>query len=203
MQKSFIFLVLFLVVAAPLTAQMKLGLKAGGNFSYSRTPNFEGTGEKAEARYGWQAGISAIKPLGQSQNFELAAELLYAQKGGGWRFDGNNAPSGSFIEDYHYLCLPVALNVLLKRGFSLNGGLEAAYLLDKSPDLVEVNRLDLGLLIGTSFRFNPETYLNLRYVFGLVGPLEFTPTDSNGEPYRKFRNDLRSIQLSFVRYISL
>lgn len=198
MKEAFLLICFPLLFLAPLHAQMKLGLKAGGNLSYSRVPNFEAAQEEAEIRYGWQAGVSWIGPLGE--RLELSADLLYAQKGGGWRFDGG---TGGFAEDYQYLCLPMAANVILGKRFSVNGGLELAYLLDRAPGLIELNRLDLGLLAGMSYRVNPDTYLNLRYVFGLVGPLEFTPTDINGSPYRRFRNDLRTLQLSFIRYFEI
>ena len=171
-------IVMVLIMALSLDAQIRMGVVGGVNFA-----NLETTGE-SEVSTRTVFGIGAVFDLGLSENFILCLEPMYIQKGGRVEEgeDINSDPGGwvksSFIE------IPLFLKVTYGSrirpylmagptiGYLLNSDLEIdAFGLSFEGDMKDVTkRIDFGLGFGAGITI-PIRFFSLfiegRYTLGL------------------------------------
>jgi hypothetical protein len=138
-----------ILLAAPLSSQASIGVKAGFNFANVTKASSINASTYTGAMVGVFLGPSRQSVIG------LRTELVYSRQG--YDFE-TNMTTGSVKLDY--LILPVMLAVNLADIVQIHGGLQLAYLLgvtvkgatvfDPEPDSLNdlYHRLDYGLALG-------------------------------------------------------
>jgi len=166
MRKTFIILTaLFLVTTS--YAQVRLGLKAGGNLA-----NVDGF-DKTKMKLGLSAGPALQIKL--ANVFFLQTELLYSIKG--TRSDSMQNANAEL--DLNYINLPVLIGYRLAPNFSIKLGPEIGRLLSAKSEMngstVDVTdfyqSFDLGADLGLAYSFK-KLALDLRYNYGFKDLLE-------------------------------
>lgn len=216
--KELLLLALSFTFITQTYGQFSFGLKGGGNLSSVEEVNksdlpdfFEEIIQETEYLQGVQVGLQATY---LSNRFEVAAELLYAQKG---YLEKMPQPSGDIAKAkvrYVYLGIPASFRYYIIDNMYAGLGGELARLqsakstLDGNTiDLLEheflpaPDRFDFGLLAEIGYRFHERLGVQLRYVHGLsntMGEIQFT--DVNGEPLQSvnYKVQNRSFQLSLT-----
>lgn len=168
----------FFIFCLPLYAQWSLGGKIGVNWS---KVHFGNTLEDPSFKTGVNAGAVASFQL--SQWFDVQAELTYS--GQGYRMkdlihmDEEGMDPKDLNVRYHYLSLPLLVKFYpFVKGFNMQAGIQAAYLLSKSvklddekagPEWIEDKpSFDCGLLFGLGYTFRNGLFLDGRYQLGLI-----------------------------------
>jgi hypothetical protein len=206
-----------------LYSQLSVGLKAGGNIStmkFNEEPDYPEGVESFNETVDWLDGIQGgLQFAYKLAPVEFAGEVLYAQKG--QRVVDEIFFTSERVETrlrLHYFSLPLITRIYLTDAFYLGAGGEVSYMiagkltndrddssvdiLDEDTYVLEVNRLDVGVLAEAGFKLPMGIGIQLRYVhsFGdyYNGNLQFT--DPNGEPLAEYDPKLRnrSLQLSLT-----
>jgi hypothetical protein len=198
MQKSTFFVAGLLFCASSLFAQQtSVGLRAGYTLSdvlvkepdgliIEGNPDFE-LDEDYRPLHSFHIGIDGRLPI--SERLSILASILYARKGYIGTLDW---PSADATWALHYLNLPLVADFCLWKGLSLQGGVEASWLIDAQVisggesfdprnSFSNINEFDFGLVGGLEYRFQKGFFIGARYIFG-IAPLEkFEVTNDNGE----------------------
>jgi hypothetical protein len=159
-------------------AQVRLGLKAGGNLA-----NIEGI-DKSKMRIGINAGPTL--QINLAKTFFFQSELLYSLKG----FQSpNSAPyfSDTSTVSLNYINLPVLFGLRLTPNFSIKLGPEIGRLLSAKSESDGSNRdlsklyddFDLGADLALAYAFK-KLSLDLRYNYGLKDLLHGIRYDQYG-----------------------
>lgn len=158
--------------------QVKIGLKAGGNYSNTRFHNFDQF-KKSEFKPGFHAGIFLVLVTGK--DFSIKQEFLYNVKG--WK---NSDSLETNKVHLHYLIQSILFYQKLTPKFYLLFGPEVGYLLIMSPkhtgpsipemdhlDESAFNRLEASFIAGISYQMLEQLTLEARYTKGLTSVLDW------------------------------
>ena len=200
MKKSKLLLAaLMLLMASGAFAQLRVGVKAGGNLSKITGFPFEG-----KMKFGFHAGIFLDFAL--NERLSLQPELLYSAQGlnGSYTdYDGEDNPinvTGSTSLDY--INVPVLLKINIAEGLSAEIGPQIGYLVSATAKLESVEGkqvidmkkektckdFDVTAVAGLSYTFAENFVISARYCFG------FTSVQTEDVSEVKAQN--RVIQLS-------
>lgn len=161
--KNLIALALLLICILNTQAQIKLGIKAGANFS-----DLDGT-FNSKMRTGFHAG--AVLEIKAFSNFSIQPELLYSSQGA--KFN-----SSTITEiNYNYITVPVmAKYYLLTDIFSIEAGPQFAFLVnDNVGNTFKTQSFDFGAVGGVGLNITKSLFAQAHYVIGLSN----TTTDAN------------------------
>ncbi len=146
-------------------AQLKVGIKMGGNFSNVKSdPDHQFTKQP-----GFQAGL-----MGQythNKKYFLQTELLVCQKG----YTGLLIPTGTTKNNLYYLTVPLlagfhpipALNILVGSAFNYLIGADFKNANGKSNSLDSYNKTDIDLVAACGYNISRKINFELRYNYGL------------------------------------
>ncbi|WP_207436269.1 porin family protein [Sabulibacter ruber] len=201
----FLFAALFVTYFAQAQEGIKLGIKAGGNFS-----NFSGkdVGDESEYVFGFHAG--AFVDYGISDMVSIRPELLYTLKGAKGEIDEDDLNYTEKIR-LHYLELPLLVRINTgASGLFFEAGPTVSYLLtakdnvegeidgedvDESTTVTDAfKKLDIGYAAGLGYQLGNGLGLGLRYVGGLSKIAE--PDDDEESP--KVNNSVFQLSLSYT-----
>ncbi|MBC7607186.1 MAG: PorT family protein [Burkholderiales bacterium] len=161
--KNFITLAIVLICTLNSQAQIKIGIKAGANFS-----NLDGT-FNTKTRTGFHAG--AVLEIKAFSNFSIQPEVLYSSQGA--KFE-----SSTISEiNYNYITVPVlAKYYLLTDIFSIEAGPQFAFLVnDNVSNAFKTKSFDFGAVAGVGVNVTKSLFAQAHYVIGLSD----TTTDAN------------------------
>ena len=173
-------LVFTFFVSLPLFSQdIFLGAKAGLNLTNIIGENVDGF----EQTTGFHAGISS--EFSFSEYFSSQVEILYSTKG---------TVASNLEITMDYLSLPVMIKVYPIEPLSLDIGPEFSYLLNNTVtqngidvDPYNYEDLDVGLLVGLTYKTSIDLYIQARYVMGV------TEFDTSG----KWKNQVFQFSLGY------
>lgn len=199
MKKVLFFILLssfcFITQAQTLT----VGGRAGVNYS---NVSFSGPRNIFRPAYkiGWHAGLVGLIPI--KGRLSLKPEILYSRKG--YRGEGTNA-DGFRRLNLNYFDIPVLAEFTFGK-IHLDVGPQASFLI-RAGRIVSVDgedryreqndlhsRLDVGYVLGASFRMNGRARVGVRYSGGLI------PIDREQKPDRPYttaRNQLIQLTLTY------
>jgi len=153
----------FLCLTISAFAQLKIGIKGGGNFSYvsSDTPT-GAVGFDWEALTSYHIGGFVQLPLNDKLAFR--AELLYS-------FEGAEAqmlfPQPEKI-NIDYLNLPLLLRFHLLSSLYIDLGVEPGIIVNNDNNILFDKNAELGLLAGVGLRVGERLGIFARYVHGVT-----------------------------------
>ncbi len=200
--KKVIFTLLFLVICLAARAQtLTLGGRAGINYS---TIGFSGPQDVFRPAYkiGWHVGAVGLIPIQGRLTF--MPEILFSRKG--YRGEGTNADGFKQL-NLNYVDVPLLADFRFGK-LHVDVGPQASFLiragrivtLDGVDRYREENdlhqKVDVGYILGASFRMNEQARVGVRYSNGLV------PIDRERDPNRAYttaRN--RLIQLTLTYFV--
>ncbi|RYU80272.1 porin family protein [Hymenobacter persicinus] len=177
--------------SATAQAQVRLGVKAGANYSGFSTPNTGYPGsDPFNRKLGFHAGVMANVDVSGDGIFSVQPELLYSQKGFSVDDETTQTIKDSGLTEtvvsknkgnvnYNYLDLPVLLKINA-RGLIFEAGPQVSYLLavhDRIKSTVNgtvvkydpwattknSQRLDLGYAAGLGYQLAAGPLVGLRY----------------------------------------
>jgi hypothetical protein len=123
MKKVLLAVIIIIASDAAVRAQVKVGIKAGGNLSNQRISVSEGTIYSGNAYKGFHAGLIAETNLGG--NFYLQPQLLFSRKGATHLSSSGNTPVQVKMD---YVELPISLVYKINLPFGkIFGGAGAAF----------------------------------------------------------------------------
>lgn len=177
-----------LLIAAGAEAQIRYGIKGGLNLSDVVINNVNNP--DVEAAYKVKAGIHAgvFIAVDGENDFGLAAELLYSNK-------GVNALNRVNL---HYVTIPVLLRYKLTEKWTAEAGPEIGYLVTANSKYGNLNstwdnKLDLGLDGGLQYKLG-KVDLGLRFNAGFSSVIR-TASSGSGERIR-YLNRVAQLSLS-------
>jgi hypothetical protein len=170
--KKLLLLPAFLVILSSVaSAQVKVGVKAGGNYSNISILNFNRFGE-TKYKPGFHAG--AFMVLWAGKEYAVRQEFLYNVKG--WKYADSIQTEAQHL---NYLNQSVLLYLKLIPKFSLLLGPEVGYLLSIRPkndgphfpefhqlDINAFNRFEASLIGGIAYQVAEQLSLEARYTLG-------------------------------------
>jgi hypothetical protein len=170
-------LFLVLLIATFSQAQIIYGIKGGLNLSDVVINNI--TNPDVEAAYKVKAGLhaGAFVSVDGENDFGLAVELLYSNK-------GVNALNRINL---HYVVIPILLRYKLKEKWTAETGPEVGYLITANSKYGNLNstwdnKLDLGLVGGLQYQLG-KIYLGVRFNAGITSVIR-TAAAASGERIR-------------------
>jgi hypothetical protein len=139
---------------------IKMGLKAGVNFS-----NYSNSNIQTDAITSFHGGlVSEIKIL---KNFAFQPELLYSTQGATVNNLGQELKN-----ELGYISIPVLAKFYLNDHLSFELGPQASFLLNErnnfSPS--DSNSFDFAIASGLSYKFGKHFFIQGRYGLGLTEP---------------------------------
>ena len=201
-----IFLPVALFATLSLSAQQfSLGIQAGYSLS-----NAQYNGAKAdflpdlESVNGFHTGLESRWHI--DDRAAMLLEIQYSQKGYSTLVPTLNGLAKTRF-NLNYVALPVAGSFRIWKGLSLQGGVEAEWLLKSTSVLsgstsnpqkvVDLyNNFDLGLLAGIEYEFNKSFFISARHIFGLTPFADFAISDENGESVGKLNAYHQNTEIS-------
>jgi len=157
MKKIFVVTILFVALFAD--AQIKIGIKAGPNFS-----DLDGS-LSTKTRTGFHAG--AVLEIQAFQNFSIQPEFLYSMQGAKIDIAG--------VKDinFSYITVPLlAKFYLLTDTFSIEAGPQFSFLVDDNLDdavaTFKSESFDFGAVGGISLNITKSLFAQAHYVVGLT-----------------------------------
>jgi hypothetical protein len=176
----FITAITIMSITATQAQEVRLGAKAGVNFS-----NLGGDVEDADARTGFHLGGLVEIPI--NERFSVQPEVLYSAQGAEFNESGNfgGVPYNySVTTKLDYIQIPVMAKVYLVEGLALEAGPQVAFLVsdkyeydgDLGPfddngegdlDEDDLSSIDVSLGAGVSYRLPMGLFFGARYNFGL------------------------------------
>lgn len=159
MKKAF-FIVAVLISANLFSQGIKMGLKAGVNFS-----NYSNASIQTESITSFHAGlVTEIKIL---KNFAFQPELLYSTQGATVNNLGQELKN-----QLGYISIPILAKFYLNDHLSFELGPQASFLLNErnnfSPS--NSNSFDFAIASGLSYKFGKHFFIQGRYGLGLTEP---------------------------------
>ena len=173
--KKIFTLVLTLFILNFSFAQVRFGLKAGGNLA-----NVDGF-DQSKMKVGINAG-PAIQ-INLAKMFFIQSELLYSLKGA--RSESSQTSNDATL-NLNYINLPLLFGYKAGQNFSIKLGPEIGHLLSAkskmdgtTTDYSEFYRdFDFGADLGVAYTFK-KLAIDLRYNYGLEDLLNNVPSDQN------------------------
>jgi hypothetical protein len=198
--KKVLFSILAFFILFPSWAQtLTIGARAGVNYS---NITFSGPRDVFRPAYkiGWHAGLVGLIPI--KGRLALKPELLVSRKG--YRGEGTNADGFRRLH-LNYIDIPLLAEFTFGK-IHLDVGPQASFLfragrivtldgVDRYREENKLhNRMDLGYVLGASFRMNDHSRVGVRYSGGLM------PIDREADPGRAYtsaRNQLIQLTLTY------
>ena len=177
--KKILVLAVFTVLGfANVNAQeIKFGVKGGLNFSTVSGKNTE----KIDYVTSYNIGVVSEIPL--SEKFSFQPEVMYSRQG---------YSLGDNIVALNYLNIPLMGKYYVTKGFSLEAGPQAGFLLSAKNEKTNVkdsfNTFDFGVNFGLGYKLENGLNFGVRYNLGL--------TDINNVDNSSFKNKNRAFQVS-------
>ncbi|MGN6195378.1 MAG: porin family protein [Ginsengibacter sp.] len=181
MKKTFLFLLVTIIVSS-ISAQIKIGYKAGMNFSnIKRTVDNDNNVLRS-----FNTGIFSNFYLSPQCFFDV--ELLYSVKG----YNGIMIPTGTTANRLNYLSLPVLLGWRADKRIEFLLGSEFNYLTkgvqkNKTGKRIITNfyqKYDVGIDAGVRYSLSKKIKLEARYNYGLSKvQRQFFIYDNSGHGY--------------------
>ncbi len=176
----FITAITIMSITATKAQEVRLGAKAGVNFS-----NFGGDVEDSDMRTGFHIGGLVEIPF--NERFSIQPEVLYTAQGAEFNESGS---IGGVPYNYNvttkldYIQLPVMAKVYVVEGLALEAGPQVAFLVsdkyefdgdlgpfddegDGDLDENDLSSIDVSLGAGASYRLPMGLFFGARYNFGL------------------------------------
>jgi len=155
MKKLFV-LTLLLIGILSTQAQIRLGIKAGANFS-----DLDGTFDTS-MRTGFHAG--AILEIKAGSNFAIQPEVLYSMQG------AKVTLAGAKEINFSYVTVPVlAKYYVLTDVFSLEAGPQFAFLIDDNVEnTFKTESFDFAVVGGIGLNITKSFFAQAHYVVGLT-----------------------------------
>jgi hypothetical protein len=155
MKKLFV-LTLLLIGGFSAQSQLRIGLKAGANFS-DLEGNFD-TSMRTGFHFG---GVLEIKA---GQNFSIQPEVLYSMQG------AKVTAAGLKDIDYNYITVPVlAKYYIVTDVFSIEAGPQFAFLVDDNiSNTFKTQSFDFGAVGGIGLNITKSFFAQAHYVVGLT-----------------------------------
>lgn len=177
--KKYIFLTLFVIVTASVSAQawsdkFQLGIKGGLNFSTVAGDNFD----SPDGRTSFYAGLLAEAPI--TKRFSIQPEIFYSRQGFNVAGPAND-PDIQFQLDY--IQVPLILKIYLLDGLNIQAGPQIGFKvsekLDFSPsqsgnefDTDSINDIDLQITGGLEYKLMESFFVQARYTYGFSEVME-------------------------------
>ncbi len=179
--RYFIIIFTFLITLSLFSQDIFLGAKAGLNLTNITGEN---TAEFDQIT-GFHAGISS--EFSFSEFFSSQVEILYSTKGA-------TATTTDLEISMDYLSLPIMIKVYPIESLSLDIGPQFSYLLKNTATLggntiapYDYEDLDIGLIVGLTYKTSIDLYIQTRYIMGV------TEFDSAG----KWKNQVFQFSLGY------
>jgi hypothetical protein len=155
MKKLFVLTLLFIGIMNT-QAQIRLGIKAGANFS-----DLDGNLDTS-MRTGFHAG--AILEIKASQNFAIQPEVLYSMQG------AKVTLAGAKEIDFSYVTVPVLVKYYVVTDvFSLEAGPQFAFLIDDNVEnTFKTESFDFAVVGGIGLDITKSFFAQAHYVVGLT-----------------------------------
>jgi opacity protein-like surface antigen len=197
MKKFILIAVIIIAGFSKSFGQFKIGCTAGLNLSNLRYNGFDGN----TPLLNYNAGFFTQFPL--NKQLFIKSSLLYSVKG----FNSIYIPQGTVPTRLSYISLPLLVGFNANKRLSFLLGPEINLLLNATTKISgtkitrtdKFEKFDYGLMIGTSFNFNPKFGIDLRYSYGFSKLEKFFYYDMNGNitGFEKSGRN-RVLQLSFL-----
>ncbi len=175
-------------IGAIMAQELRLQAQGGPSVSY-----FGGIELPYSPRLGYHMGLLLDKPVAPSvrANTGLRFMLLGAQ-------DRNIS---EIKINYHYLALPITVDIQFYDIFSLDLGVQLAYLVSATSvnaptgitSVEGLNRIDYALTLGAGYRFAPRWSFVPKYQYS-INPTARSATDRNA----RFPNRVFSFSLLYT-----
>lgn len=185
------------VLVGGLSAQIRIGLKAGANLSYFRDMSASSEIVRTAFLAGPQAGFCMQIPF--SKHWQLNSELLYIHKTLGIVSSPKSELNRETIKfPQGYIAWPVLLEWNWSENFSCAAGMELSYaVVDYGKGFIYHNeKFDVAVLGQIRYRFNTHLDATFRYTHDLNPASLVIYTDYNGVEVERSRWLLASWQLS-------
>jgi len=182
--KKIFSIIVILGISISAMAQMKFGIKAGGNaFQLSGVDagDRHGTAGGSTFAYGFHAGGYANYSF--THLFGIQAEAIYSMQGGKY---SSPATGTKGIHHANYLNIPVLLEIKpFKTPFSFLVGPQAGYCVDRFYDGYGYNfvkdrykNFDFAIAFGAQYALTNHLILGLRFNLGLTPSSKFNSTST-------------------------
>lgn len=172
MKKTFLSLILFVILAGPAFSQLKGGLKAGLNLTDLIVTNgagyFDNSAFNTRASYHFGSYVQK----GFSKHFGFQVEMLFSNKGCTIESD-----SISTAVSLNYLNWPILLEYQLGSRLDFSAGIELG-LLVAGEDIYR--DFDLGIDVGLEFDISKKLLVGLRYNHGLPVRMKINSYENSG-----------------------
>ena len=191
-----------LFIASAAQAQVKFGIKAGGNFASVRFIEED----ISRARLGIYAGVAVEFPV--ATQLVLRPEVMYSSKGFGFKASADNLAGSQRL---NYITFPVLLGLYPTKKLCLLAGPEFGYLskaVTRSQEITQDNtafyrRFDIGIDLGASYNLTKQISLEGRYNYGFKDLANVVFTDNNGNITGQGKNGANSVlQLGIAWWLS-
>lgn len=156
---------------AQIFEDMKFGVKGGINYTNIR--NIHGD---SGSRLGYAIGAMAMKPLGDTNEYYIQAELMYSAKG-----EKNDTKEGSELYKLDYIDLPILFKPYFsdsdsefyavvgpKFSFLITDDIKNKTISGKGYHDDTYNTFDFGIVGGIGFSYLRKFEIDVRYEYGLT-----------------------------------
>lgn len=192
MHKTFLLIIFSLTICVSSFSQLKLGLKAGLNFSTISNVSYSSGFNRTTF---FNAGIMARHDF--SKKFYFSPQLLFSQKG----FSELLIPSGTTRLYLNYISLPLYCSYKLTKRISIQVAPEISYLTSakyKTPNSTSdatnsYNQIELSLSGGLNIKLGKKFFAELTYNHGLTNVIRSFGTSFPATG----RNNLLQINLGY------
>lgn len=207
---KWIFTFFMITITSTLMAQVKWGVRAGGNLvkiaSIDQSEEFDFF-EGLQYRASYHVGLLTRIPTGGK--FQSQLELLYAERGVSQE---NIASSGSSSDlNYHlrYISMPFMIIYNPIASLHLELGPEIAYRITTDakldgesidPPLFNDKDVDISLIGGVSYDLAESFNVSFRYIHGFVNVDQIDLTTELGDSLGEINFRNRSLQLSVAYF---
>lgn len=166
MKKHFFLAGLFFLLLFNLSdAQVRFGVKAGGNYT-----NVTKMHRESDPRFGGQIGALALIPIDNNDMFYVQPEVVYSMQGEYWRTDRK------YDVFLNYVNIPVMFKCYfsnVESEFFLEGGPQFGIKVGENIERLEstnlkFNSFDFSLGLGLGYSFTRDFEINVRYNYGFT-----------------------------------
>jgi len=189
-----------------MSVQPRFGLRAGANLaSLEVDDDYNATNYNTNSKTSFHLGAFVNVPIGGI--FRIQPEVSYVGQGSKvtGNFVSNPLEHGIYELDFHYIAVPIMLQLQTKGGFFVEAGPQAAVLIKGQEeqatakvdlkDAELVKQLDFGAAAGIGYLTRVGLGLNARYVHGFSNVFNSDNAPS-GSKDREISN--RGVQLGLV-----